>query len=305
MRMQSGIFNDMMDIPQPPEPAETMGPKIPVVDMPDDAVELEAALNLIYHPEKALSCAVAQETFDKLGIALPLLRKYEMDQLLRSCITRIRLDCPVTLKEWDMRNEQISAVQDTEGFPWVCHIIVEPAGVVAMALQVPELGFLRPAAFYDLSYADRTLSDTETLDPYYEAIILEHGKIVTRWSLLADQDFQTLERGTRALRSEIASTAQNLRNGLTPTVGQYDSNYKLEHDGCSLPIPGGVATFISSILDGSVATPTEDPIAYIKIKANATYPKTMCSTCIEVAREFLMGYREHLWKELPTFFSYE
>lgn len=50
LRMQSEVFDGMMDVPQPPTQDGQDG-QIPVVDMLDDAAELIAMLTLIYHPE--------------------------------------------------------------------------------------------------------------------------------------------------------------------------------------------------------------------------------------------------------------
>lgn len=51
LRMQSEVFDGMMDLPQPPTKDGISDDQIPVVDMLDDATELIAVLTLIYHPE--------------------------------------------------------------------------------------------------------------------------------------------------------------------------------------------------------------------------------------------------------------
>lgn len=49
LSLLSIVFAGMMDLPQPSEPETNDG--IPVVDMPDNAAELLAVLNLIYYPQ--------------------------------------------------------------------------------------------------------------------------------------------------------------------------------------------------------------------------------------------------------------
>ncbi|KAG8921458.1 hypothetical protein FRC00_008620, partial [Tulasnella sp. 408] len=174
LRMQSEVFDGMMDIPQPPAQDGNDG-QIPVVDMPDDAAELIAMLKLIYHPEEILRHPSAQDVFDDLALALPVVRKYQMDKLFRACINRIHADCPQTLQEWDLRAETVGVVRKTDGFPLVEHVVVEPAGIIALARRVPEIHSLVPVAFYGLSSADHAIDDTMEIDGEILGLYAESG----------------------------------------------------------------------------------------------------------------------------------
>ncbi|KAG9019363.1 hypothetical protein FRB90_003467 [Tulasnella sp. 427] len=232
MRMQSGVFDGMMDIPQPPRLQGESA--IPIVDMPDEAEELEAVMMLIYRPDTRS----VQSRFDTLALALPFLRKYGMDQLMTASMNRIRMDCPETLKEWDMQYEQACVSQDNEELPWVDHIVVEPAGIVALARKIPELESMLPVAFYNLSYADTTIDDTRHYDSEYLGLYAEQGGKITRWSKLTAQDLLILWRGTIAMRREVHSMAWNLRSNSRPGPGNFGDGTKFDHAGCSQPIPG-------------------------------------------------------------------
>lgn len=131
----------------------------------------------------------------------------------------------------------------------------------------------------------------------------ENGGIIVRRSLLTTEDLLILWRGANAIKSEIYQTAHNL--ALRLGLFQYDIPSKLDHTGCSQPLPEGLEKLISDILIDSIARPYTDPIAWMKIKANATYPDNRCQICLENGRRFLMGYREYLWTKLPEFFSWE
>ncbi|KAG8934115.1 hypothetical protein FRC01_005014 [Tulasnella sp. 417] len=300
LRMQSEGFDGMMDIPQPPAQDGIDG-QIPVVDMPDDATEWIATLKLIYHPEEILKSSSAQTAFDDLALALPVIRKYQMDKLFRSCITRIQMDCPQTLQQWDMRNDTVTLVNKTDDFPWAEHVVVEPAGIIALARKVPEIHSLVPVAFYDLAHADHTVDDTLEIDDDYLSVYLENGGIIVRRSLLTAKDLLILGRGLQAVRCEIYDTAHNLQSRLK--LCQYGIPYDLGHAECSQPIPGGLEKFLSDILIQSIAAPRLDPIAWMKVKADSAYPDGMCRACLGKGKKFLMGYREYLWTRLPGFFA--
>ncbi|KAG9047145.1 hypothetical protein FS837_002928 [Tulasnella sp. UAMH 9824] len=299
LRMQSEVFDGMMDIPQTPAQDGNEG-QIRVVDMSDGAAELIAMLKLIYHPEEILKHPSAQDVFDDLALALPVVRKYQMDKLFRACINRILADCPQTLQEWDLRAETIDVVKKTDGFPWVGHVVVEPAGIIALARSVPEIHSLVPAAFYNLSSADHAVDDTMEIDEDFLAVYAESGGIIVRRSLLTTKDLLIVGRGSNAIKSEIYHTAHNLQSRLK--LRQYGIPSDLDHIGCSQPIPGGLEKFISDILIDSIAMPNPDPIAWMRIKADAAYPEGMCRTCLGKGKQFLIGYRKYLWTKLPEFF---
>lgn len=302
LRMQSEVFDGMMEIPQPPAQDGNDG-QIPVVDMLDDAAELIAMLKLIYHPEEILRSSSVQTAFDNLALALPVIRKYQMDKLLQSCVARIHMDCPQTLEEWDMRDEKIALVKKTNDFPWVEHVVIEPAGIITLARRVPEIHSLVPVAFYDLSCADYTLDDTMEIDGDSLGVYLETGHIIVRRSLLAAEDLLILWRGANAMKAEIYDTARNLESRLKLLQYYINIPRDLSHVGCSQPIPGGLEKFISDILIDSIAMPSADPIAWMRIKANATYPDGMCRKCLGKGKNFLMRYRAYLWTKGPEFFS--
>lgn len=223
-----------------------------------------------------------------------------MDKLFRACINRIHAEYPQTLQEWDLRAETVGVVQKTDGFPLVDHVVVEPAGIIALARRVPEIHCLVPVAFYDLSCADLEVDDTMETGGDFLGIYAESGGIIVRRSLLTAKDLLTVGRGSNAMKSEIYHTAHNLQSRLK--LRQYGIPSDLDHAGCSQPIPGGLEKFVSDILIDSIAMPNPDPIAWMRIKADAAYPEGMCQTCLGKGKQFLTGYRKYLWTKLPEFF---
>lgn len=74
-----------------------------------------------------------------------------------------------------MRNGKIDPLKQAGGFPWVEQVVVEPAGIIALARRVPEIKSLVPVAFYDLSRADYAVDDTMDLEDEFESIYGERG----------------------------------------------------------------------------------------------------------------------------------
>ncbi|KAJ7831782.1 hypothetical protein B0H14DRAFT_2365013, partial [Mycena olivaceomarginata] len=100
LALHSSFFRDMQAQTHPPKPSDIDG--CPVIELSEDAQDVEDVLKALYIPYKILPLPVVR-AFIRLG------RKYDFKDLLKSAVTRIMSEAPTTLEEYD-------AMDDTIGF---------------------------------------------------------------------------------------------------------------------------------------------------------------------------------------------
>ncbi|KAF7353304.1 BTB domain-containing protein [Mycena sanguinolenta] len=102
LALYSSYFRDMQAQPHPPKPSDIDG--CPVIELSDDAQDVEDVLKALYipafHCEPKLPLPVVR-AFIRLG------RKYDFKDLLKSAVTRIMSEAPTTLEEYDALNGRI------------------------------------------------------------------------------------------------------------------------------------------------------------------------------------------------------
>ncbi|KAJ6514919.1 hypothetical protein C8R47DRAFT_961428 [Mycena vitilis] len=96
LALDSSVFRDLQGLPQPPDQPSVDG--CPLVEVSDDAVDVEYLLKALYTPtflgQKSLSLQV-------IGALLRLGRKYQFKDLLDSVVGRVIHANPTTLEAYD------------------------------------------------------------------------------------------------------------------------------------------------------------------------------------------------------------
>ncbi|KAJ7237036.1 hypothetical protein B0H12DRAFT_1190796 [Mycena haematopus] len=104
LALHSSYFRDLHAQPHPPKPSDIDG--CPIIELSDDAQDVEDILKALYiptfHCKEKLPLPVVR-AFIRLG------RKYDFKDLVESAISRIMSEAPTTLEEYD-------AMKDTIGF---------------------------------------------------------------------------------------------------------------------------------------------------------------------------------------------
>ncbi|KIO30105.1 hypothetical protein M407DRAFT_158216 [Tulasnella calospora MUT 4182] len=305
--MQSEVFDGMMDIPQPPVDLGPNGTDLPVVDLHDNEIQVMDMLQLIYHPESVVGILPVPKAFGLLASAMPLLKKYQMDRLLASCVKRVQQDCPETLQDWDIRAAKLSGILSAVTSPehskfttvWANNLVVDPVSVILLTRDFPELGSMAAAAFYDLSRSAHTFDDVMHPDGALE--FLESGGISVHYELLTAGEWRRLWHGTNAMRAEIRATSDDPRRRLGQTM---DMPSELEHPGCPEPT-GRSREFISHVLKDSIAREYPDPLMLLKEvgEGNISDSDLRCQTCRYGVAAYLLQYRHIIWGLLPKFFA--
>ncbi|KAJ7237040.1 hypothetical protein B0H12DRAFT_1075697 [Mycena haematopus] len=112
LALHSSYFRDLQAQPHPPKSSDIDG--CPVIELSDDAQDVEDVLKALYiptfHSKKKLPLPVVR-AFIRLG------RKYNFKDLVESAITRIMSEAPTTLEEWDTLKDRIGfrSFEDFDG----------------------------------------------------------------------------------------------------------------------------------------------------------------------------------------------
>ncbi|KAK7690458.1 hypothetical protein QCA50_005556 [Cerrena zonata] len=162
LSQRSEIFKDMLLVPQPPVPnQDEILDGIPVVHVSDTQKDLFYVISAIYNGYKYFGEGKLM-TFPVIGAFLRLGNKYEIPELQRAAISRLRACFPDRLK--DFRNAETTAQcaetedededMDEEDLkfnpPLIYMCLEEVIGVIDLA-RTHNLPSLLPAAFYLIS----------------------------------------------------------------------------------------------------------------------------------------------------------
>ncbi|KAJ7782683.1 hypothetical protein B0H16DRAFT_1297340 [Mycena metata] len=96
LSQHSTFFRDLEDLPQPPEQPAVDG--CPVIELPDDEVDVEHLLKALYDPMFLLQKALP---FPVIVAFLRLGRKYEFRDFFNTALERLTSENPTTLKAYD------------------------------------------------------------------------------------------------------------------------------------------------------------------------------------------------------------
>ncbi|KAG9019361.1 hypothetical protein FRB90_003465 [Tulasnella sp. 427] len=312
LRMQSDVFDGMMAIPQPPATSDDL----PEVDLYDKEEQVRNMLVLIYHPEWVPDPSdwFIDMAFIFLASAMPLLRKYQMDRLLKFCMNRVRRYYPELLFDWDARETwkrvQTSTHVHHAKMPWeseayACQVAFDPVRVIELCRDFPELERMEAVAFYDLSrqrhdYFDITNTDgREGIGLYSES-----GGVLTDWQALTAHEWRRLWHGTNSMRSSIRSAAFNPKYHLGHGGPSMPS--ELEHTGC--PAAEKTCKLISDLLLESVTKSHLDPLTFLKEVGEdfmldlQSAADEECIVCRRQVGGYLLGYRHVLWNSFYKWF---
>ncbi|KAH7886706.1 hypothetical protein F5I97DRAFT_1869593 [Phlebopus sp. FC_14] len=146
LERHSEVFRDLFSVPQPVvDESENVVDGCPTVDLydcPSDIYYLLAALyDGLYFPKHQAS------DFSAVAGVLRLSTKYFIEHLRQRCLTRLELDWPFTLAEWDRREAEAT---DASGRYVPRESFAHPILAINLALELGLPDFL-PSAFYDLS----------------------------------------------------------------------------------------------------------------------------------------------------------
>ncbi|KAJ7656279.1 hypothetical protein DFH06DRAFT_991924 [Mycena polygramma] len=96
LALDSSVFRDLQGLPQPPDQPSIDG--CPVVEVSDDAADVEYLLKALYTPT---FLAQKMLPLQAVGALIRLGRKYQFKDLLDSVVGRLIRENPTTLEEYD------------------------------------------------------------------------------------------------------------------------------------------------------------------------------------------------------------
>jgi len=179
---------------------------VPLVHLPDDAADIAALLNFLYHP--------ATLVFKKYHPDLPLIiagplriaKKYLIDSLVHRFQQQFLEDWPKTAFEWETLEGEIDTHKRLLGCDFYGSMDIiddsfpEPASAIKFAREF-DLPQILPAAFYHLARIETTRD--------WDVLRVEIGRSLdrvlrsARWNLLSREDLFCLTRGREYLIREM------------------------------------------------------------------------------------------------------
>ncbi|KAJ7350618.1 hypothetical protein DFH08DRAFT_695448 [Mycena albidolilacea] len=113
LAQHSTFFHGLRGLPQPPDQPSVDG--CPLVELQDDAVDVEFLLKALYTPTFLSQAALPLVA---VGALIRLGRKYDFRDLLDSAIVRLTFENPRTLEEYDTLATSAGAYKPTRILPY-------------------------------------------------------------------------------------------------------------------------------------------------------------------------------------------
>ncbi|KAI0316165.1 hypothetical protein OF83DRAFT_1292934 [Amylostereum chailletii] len=314
LAMHASFFRDLFDGPQTAlETASEQYEGLPMMDMPDDAQDVDDFLKALYFPDhihrhgRHSSGAPFWSTFPGMYRGtLRLAKKYDAPKIRQVIVDAVKKEWPTELRYWDKRQsvaqeDKVSILKSK-----LKHRVVypEPAHTIRLAAEhgIPEV---LPTAYYDLA---RVYEFNRTTD-------IHHHNANIR-ILCADELFKLIT-GMAALRNHIHKALVHTVNGCPDldscSFGQYsstDSNSDDESEGysqCTEPLLSWWRKQFEHLVKSG------DPLGYLKTAGelvmcdgslvNLVSSDAVCVGCRECVQGLIADKRDKLWKELPNLFN--
>ncbi|KAJ7188685.1 hypothetical protein C8R46DRAFT_1055489 [Mycena filopes] len=263
----SSFFRDMQSLPQPLDQPTVEG--CPVVELPDNAIDVEFVLKALYTPS-----FLAQKTLPFAAIAahVRIGKKYDFRELLDLAVARLTDDFPVTLQEFDALGpgqRRLTRVISYEGLS---------IDVVALARENNILSIL-PLAYY------RILRAASSADDLFESRSRTDGTKASLESIDLRRCVSARERLTSA----------QLKPGYSR--GWYWSFIPgIDCTGLQLCAEMG-----AKLRQVSIDSPAFKPFANVKLWEG--FNEIYCNACSSDITEMNTAGRKRMWDELPGFFG--
>ncbi|KAJ7782679.1 hypothetical protein B0H16DRAFT_1682116 [Mycena metata] len=98
LSQNSSFFRDLEDLPQPPD--QPTVDRCPVIELPDDEVDVEFVLKALYSPTFLCQTSLP---FAAVAAHIRLGRKYDFKELLDSAVGRLAFENPTSFEEFEAR----------------------------------------------------------------------------------------------------------------------------------------------------------------------------------------------------------
>jgi len=296
----SPIFRDMLSLPLTPQIETHDG--APLVDIPDDAQDMEGLLNAVYNPATLTYQRHDPDTPLRAMETLRLATKYGIDSIRNLIIRHIEADWPKTLKEWDSFSAEMKSL-GADGEPHADDVFPEPASAIRLALDF-DCPSILPAAFYMLS----SLAFSQDWDKIRRSQRRPRAKLSVRWNLLNQSDLLRLGRG----REKLFKKMENIRllAGLAETAdgceyGVDSSDEEDEHmDELSPECP------FNKAMDDACSRafrlyqdPYPDVLGILQYLSEFCRGYRECRSCAYLAEKAYKATRQESWDRLSKTFE--
>lgn len=287
LSLYSSVFADMLTMP-PVQEAETYD-DVPLVDLPDNAGEIESLLKTIYLPRSApLYPRLTRCAPDIIYHLLNLSNKYEMNELRHNVVLQLEADWPTSLARWDQLEGEIAALTDPDGDSMQAldaeDPLPDPASAIELAYQC-RVPTILPAAFYHLS----RLSIRCMHNLSYRC---KPWRRTANWGLLTAGDLRRLLIGKEGLLqvadSMLVTGASDLDSEIHRVVDKCRGSEQME--------------VMNTIRKECQRAP--DILATLRGRTTMEELLT-CQICHRRIRDRLKQVRHAIWTKLPELFQLE
>ncbi|TFY61659.1 hypothetical protein EVG20_g6971 [Dentipellis fragilis] len=301
---RSPVFEGMFSLPAQGTTEQYDG--APAVYMPDDANHLQLLLEVLYLGREVPSKRLSPDTPSDVWPILELCRKYQIDSLRNTIITRLEEDWPPSLDGWDVLDAQIQSMaliwtrdhrdalrKPTQTAEYFDTSVPEPASAIQLAREF-DIPSILPAAFYTLSRIsiDENWHIMHDLDER-----TSQPTRTARWRDLGPQDFICLLEGRARLQGVMDYDYSEPSSNLVDIY--YDEN---PHARSSFCTESTRETFYDQI--GDAASDSSDVLGALHpYQAKFHSGHKVCPSC---SRKFTMevhNLRQYIWDRLPEHFG--
>ncbi|KAJ7729089.1 hypothetical protein DFH07DRAFT_850509 [Mycena maculata] len=267
LSLNSPFFQNLKGLPQPPDQPSIEG--CPVVELPDDAADVEYLLKALYIPTFLMQKKLP---FPAAAALIRLGRKYDFKDVLNTTVERVTFENPATLEKYD-------------------------ALIVDRGRYGPRSILNYPGILYDMLSLAREHSIMSVLPcAYYRAILYQPTLIFDGTprgdgtsTVLATIDQRRCVQGREKL------IKAQFRVGYTHAwVRDRERLDCIDSEGCDTLRARLLDRFLDTLSLWALCGPT--------VELDTTV-KQLCHSCATYARESMESGRKKIWDELPSFFD--
>ncbi|KDQ49678.1 hypothetical protein JAAARDRAFT_143067 [Jaapia argillacea MUCL 33604] len=288
----SPVFADMFSLPPSLSGTNTneVFDGVPMVYMPDAAVDLAQLLGVLYNPSTLPFERFHPDTPLRIRGVLKLATKYQIEHLRSRIVKHIEADWPSTLSDWDVLEDHIESMKrrNRTSDPIFDAQLPEPAAAIRLARECDIPGIL-PAAFYHLSriHPEMDWDECRSVTVPLELLSnLRKGERSARWDLLDKRDLMRLLHGIRNIQWSEVIIYESME-----TFTAECTNAK------------GCHTIIKSFCRRRDKQ-DRDPLAYLRDRFTFSrlIADQLCDKCATTISTCVQRNRQTFWEELPNLF---
>ncbi|KAF8146874.1 hypothetical protein K438DRAFT_1868531, partial [Mycena galopus ATCC 62051] len=264
LAQHSPFFRRMRGLPQPLEQPSVEG--CPVIELPDDPVDVEFILKALYTPTFLPQAALPLEA---IGALIRLARKYDFKDLLDLVIARLTFEHPTTLEQFDAR----TTAKPTRIVPYRGMEFE----IISLAREYGILSVL-PSAYYRVASGFK-------LEEFIEGILRSDGTLAS----LAPVDLRRCLLGREKLT--YAQVKEDYARGWY--------RFWTPDDNCT------TAAQCTKMRDRLLSNSMDSPMlrALTPFVPNSDTCKKLCVACVTSIKISTEAGRKRTWDELPGFFE--